>query len=117
MKPCRLRNRKSCRSKGMDPLPSISGEAPPPIHVSIIMDGNGRWAKARGLPRTTGHREGAEAVRRTVRAAAERGIAYLTLFSFSSENWKRPEDEVGEPMGQIGKASWRAREWQYGYIP
>ena len=66
-----------------------------PRHVAIIMDGNGRWAKARGLPRTEGHRRGMETVRAVVRRARERGIAYLTLFSFSSENWRRPAEEVG----------------------
>ena len=74
---------------------------PPPRHVAIIMDGNGRWAKARGLPRIAGHRRGAEAVRRTVQAAAEFGIAYLTLFGFSSENWKRPVGEVDDLMGLL----------------
>ena len=74
---------------------------PPPAHVAIIMDGNGRWAKARGLPRIAGHRRGAEAVRRTVKAAAAHGIAYLTLFGFSSENWKRPVDEVDDLMGLL----------------
>ncbi|WP_061936249.1 isoprenyl transferase [Aureimonas sp. AU22] len=67
-----------------------------PRHVAIIMDGNGRWAKARGLPRTMGHRRGVEAVRQAVRTARELGIEYLTLFAFSSENWKRPQEEVGE---------------------
>jgi undecaprenyl diphosphate synthase len=71
---------------------------PPPAHVAIIMDGNGRWAKARGLPRVAGHRRGGEAVRRAVVAAAELGIPYLTLFGFSSENWKRPADEVDDLM-------------------
>src|SRR5437868_4825949 len=65
-----------------------------PRHVAIIMDGNGRWARAHGLPRTAGHRQGVEAVRRTVRAATEFGIEYLTIFSFSSENWSRPATEV-----------------------
>jgi undecaprenyl diphosphate synthase len=74
---------------------------PPPAHVAIIMDGNGRWAKARGLPRIAGHRRGAEAVRRTVAAAGEFGIAYLTLFGFSSENWKRPVGEVDDLMGLL----------------
>ncbi len=67
-----------------------------PEHVAIIMDGNGRWAKARGLPRTLGHRRGVEAVREAVRTARELGIRYLTLFAFSSENWRRPAEEVGE---------------------
>jgi undecaprenyl diphosphate synthase len=65
-----------------------------PRHVAIIMDGNGRWAKSRFLPRVAGHRRGVEAVRSTVRACAERGVEYLTLFAFSSENWRRPEEEV-----------------------
>jgi undecaprenyl diphosphate synthase len=74
---------------------------PPPTHVAIIMDGNGRWAKARSMPRIAGHRRGAEAVRRTVSAAAELGVTYLTLFGFSSENWKRPADEVDDLMGLL----------------
>jgi undecaprenyl diphosphate synthase len=65
-----------------------------PRHVAIIMDGNGRWATQRGLPRSAGHRQGVEALRRTVRAAAELGIDVLTLYSFSSENWSRPQSEV-----------------------
>lgn len=65
-----------------------------PSHVAIIMDGNGRWATARGLPRVAGHREGAKAVRRTVEAAVANGVRYLTLFAFSSENWQRPPGEV-----------------------
>ncbi len=65
-----------------------------PRHVAIIMDGNGRWAKQRFLPRIAGHRKGADSVRAAVRACAERGIGYLTLFAFSSENWRRPADEV-----------------------
>lgn len=65
-----------------------------PQHVAIIMDGNGRWARARGLPRTLGHREGVEALRRTVEAAGKMGIKYLTVFGFSTENWTRPAEEV-----------------------
>src|SRR5438552_7605846 len=72
-----------------------------PRHIAIIMDGNGRWAQSHGLPRIAGHRRGAEAVRRTVTAAAELGIAYLTLFGFSSENWKRPLAEVDDLMGLL----------------
>jgi undecaprenyl diphosphate synthase len=72
-----------------------------PRHVAIIMDGNGRWAKARGLPRAAGHREGAEALRRIVRASAEFGVDYLTVFGFSSENWKRPAQEVTDLMGLL----------------
>lgn len=67
---------------------------PVPRHVAIIMDGNGRWAKARGRPRAFGHRAGVEAVRRVVRAAADAGVDTLTLFSFSTENWRRPVEEV-----------------------
>src|SRR6476619_1322795 len=65
-----------------------------PLHVAIIMDGNGRWASARGLPRSEGHRRGVAAVRQTVKAAIELGIHHLTLFSFSSENWSRPAEEI-----------------------
>ena len=75
--------------------------SPPPVHVAIIMDGNGRWAKQRSLPRIAGHRRGAESVRRAVTAAGEFGIAYLTLFGFSSENWKRPVGEVDDLMGLL----------------
>jgi undecaprenyl diphosphate synthase len=83
-------------------MDSSKAEAkPPPRHVAIIMDGNGRWAQARGLPRVAGHRRGAEAVRRTVMAAAELGIEYLTLFGFSSENWKRPAAEIDDLMGLL----------------
>lgn len=71
----------------------------PPRHVAVIMDGNGRWAKERGLPRAIGHRQGVEAVRRAVRAAIDIGVTYLTIFSFSTENWKRPADEVDDLMG------------------
>ena len=73
--------------------------APIPRHVAIIMDGNGRWAEERGLPRSAGHSVGVEAVRRTVRAAIELGLQYLTIFSFSSENWSRPAGEIAELMG------------------
>lgn len=69
-----------------------------PKHVAVIMDGNGRWARKRGLPRSMGHRQGAEAARRIVKIARDLGIEYLTLFGFSSENWNRPEDEVKELM-------------------
>src|SRR6201985_799175 len=72
-----------------------------PQHVAIIMDGNGRWAAARGLPRVEGHRRGVEALRRTVRAAGELGVQYLTIFSFSTENWSRPAAEVSELMGLL----------------
>jgi undecaprenyl diphosphate synthase len=72
-----------------------------PRHVAIIMDGNGRWAAARGLPRGEGHRRGVEAVRRTVRAAGEIGIDILTLFAFSSENWARPQSEIRDLLGLL----------------
>jgi len=72
-----------------------------PEHVAVIMDGNGRWAKQRGLPRIEGHRRGVRAVRETLTAAMESGVRYLTLFGFSSENWRRPEDEVTELMGLL----------------
>jgi undecaprenyl diphosphate synthase len=72
-----------------------------PAHVAIIMDGNGRWAKARGLPRYEGHRRGLEAVRGAVRSAIEHNIRYLTIYSFSSENWRRPPDEVAMLMGLL----------------
>src|SRR5579862_6757330 len=72
-----------------------------PLHVGIIMDGNGRWAKARGLPRFEGHRRGVEAVRRAVRSAVELGLRYLTIYSFSSENWSRPPEEISDLMGLL----------------
>jgi undecaprenyl diphosphate synthase len=72
-----------------------------PRHVAIIMDGNGRWAAARGLPRVEGHRRGVEALRRTVHAAGEIGVCFLTIFSFSAENWSRPAAEIGELMGLL----------------
>jgi len=70
-------------------------------HVAIIMDGNGRWAAERGLPRVEGHRQGVESVRRTVEAAMEQGITHLTLFSFSSENWSRPKQEINDLFGLL----------------
>jgi undecaprenyl diphosphate synthase len=75
-----------------------------PRHVAIIMDGNGRWARKRRLPRIAGHRKGADAVRSAVRACAERGIEYLTLFAFSSENWRRPAEEVALLMKLFRRA-------------
>ncbi|MGE5478606.1 MAG: isoprenyl transferase [Bacteroidales bacterium] len=81
--------------------PSHADMPAPPAHVAIIMDGNGRWAKARGLPHTAGHKRGAEAVRRTVECAREMGVSYLTLYAFSSENWKRPQGEVTDLMGLL----------------
>src|SRR3954466_15553457 len=82
--------------------PDVAGTVPDvPPDVAIIMDGNGRWAAARGLPRVEGHRRGVEALRRTIRAAGEIGISYVTIFSFSAENWSRPPSEVGELMGLL----------------
>ena len=72
-----------------------------PRHVAIIMDGNGRWAAGRGLPRVEGHRRGVEALRKTVRAANELGISILTIFSFSSENWSRPPSEIRDLLGLL----------------
>src|SRR5690606_20015014 len=72
-----------------------------PEHVAIIMDGNGRWAKARGLPRVAGHRAGVEALRKTVRAASDAGVEWLTVYAFSSENWSRPKTEVSDLMGLL----------------
>lgn len=77
------------------------GAGSAPFHVAIIMDGNGRWAQSRGLPRVAGHQRGVEAVRSVVRAAADLGITHLTLFGFSSENWRRPEQEVSALMGLL----------------
>lgn len=75
-----------------------------PQHVAIIMDGNGRWAKQRGLPRTDGHIQGQEALKRTIRAARQLGIKYLTVYAFSTENWSRPTEEVNALMGLLVSA-------------
>lgn len=80
---------------------AASADAAAPRHVAIIMDGNGRWAKARDLPRTAGHREGVEAARRAVEAARDLGLQILTLYSFSTENWRRPAGEVRDLMGLL----------------
>jgi undecaprenyl diphosphate synthase len=82
-------------------LPATADPAPGPHHVAIIMDGNGRWAKARGLPRGAGHRRGADAVRRGVGGAGELGIPELTLFAITTENRPLPADEVNDPMGRL----------------
>ncbi|MDP9085721.1 MAG: isoprenyl transferase [Pseudomonadota bacterium] len=84
------------RSEGASDAAPGAGEARSPRHVAIIMDGNGRWAAKRGLPRVAGHRAGAEAVRKTVRAAAQAGVEVLTLYAFSSENWRRSAEEVSD---------------------
>jgi undecaprenyl diphosphate synthase len=78
--------------------PGEGAERQPPLHVAVVMDGNGRWAKKRGLPRTLGHRAGVEALKRTVSAAPELNIRWLTVFGFSTENWSRPAAEVAELM-------------------
>ena len=86
----------------MTSLPSHADDgSSAPIHLAIIMDGNGRWAKSRGLPRIEGHRRGADAVRTAVSCAIKYGVRYLTLYSFSSENWKRPVQEVDDLMGLL----------------
>ena len=73
------------------------------LHVAVIMDGNGRWAMRRRLPRTAGHYNGVETVRKIIKAATKSGVSHLTLFGFSSENWKRPRSEVDYLMGLLGK--------------
>ena len=85
----------------MELVPSLSDTLTLPTHVGIIMDGNGRWAQSRGLPRIAGHRKGAESVRIAVSTAVELGIQYLTLYGFSMENWKRPMAEVTALMGLL----------------
>ena len=91
------------RTNPVQPLQPADERPDPgtPLHVAIIMDGNGRWAKARGLPRTAGHKRGADAVKRVVKGAGALGVRYLTLFGFSSENWQRPETEVRDLMGLL----------------
>jgi undecaprenyl diphosphate synthase len=80
-----------------------ANETNAPQHVAIIMDGNGRWAKSHGLSRSAGHQKGVETLRHVVRTAGEAGVQYLTLFAFSSENWSRPQEEVGFLMGLLKK--------------
>ncbi|MGD9811360.1 MAG: polyprenyl diphosphate synthase [Sphingobium sp.] len=88
-------------SKAAPPRSASSGGTHGARHVAIIMDGNGRWAKKRFLPRAAGHKAGVEAVRKTVRAAREMGLECLTLYAFSSENWKRPEQEIADLTGLL----------------
>jgi undecaprenyl diphosphate synthase len=88
-------------TEGAEELAKAGGDGAP-RHVAIIMDGNGRWADQRGLPRVAGHRAGAEAVRKTLRAAVECGVETLTLYAFSSENWRRPEGEISDLKGLLG---------------
>jgi undecaprenyl diphosphate synthase len=83
------------------PLTATGGGFDMPRHVAVIMDGNGRWAAARGLPRVEGHRRGVEALRKTVRAASDLGISVLTIFSFSSENWARPQSEIRDLLSLL----------------
>jgi undecaprenyl diphosphate synthase len=85
-------------------LLSLVRSRPVPVHIAVIMDGNGRWATGRGLPRIAGHREGVKTARAVVRAAGEIGLRYLTLYAFSSENWSRPEDEVSMLMRLLEEA-------------
>ena len=85
----------------MSAEPVATAPAKGPRHVALIMDGNGRWAQRRGLPRAVGHREGVQALRRTIKAAPELGVRCLTVFGFSTENWSRPEDEVSDLMGLV----------------
>ena len=89
-------SRPMSQPKGKTPAGDAAG-----LHVAIIMDGNGRWAKARGLPRTLGHRSGVNALKRTVEAAPELGVDRLTVFGFSTENWRRPAREVSELMSLL----------------
>src|SRR6185437_4919637 len=97
----RLSDAARSRNNAGEVLPGGDGGFEAPRHVAMIMDGNGRWAAARGLPRVEGHRRGVEALRRTVRAAGDLGIAVLTIFSFSSENWARPPAEIRDLMGLL----------------
>src|SRR3954454_9107 len=88
-------------SPDAQPEPAAPDGGAVPRHVAIIMDGNGRWARARGLPRAAGHRAGAQAVRRTIEAAIANGVTWLTLYAFSSENWRRPPEEVLDLTGLL----------------
>jgi undecaprenyl diphosphate synthase len=83
------------------PTAGLPGTSEGPKHVALIMDGNGRWAQARGLPRAMGHREGVQALKRTVQAAPSFGVECLTVFGFSTENWRRPAEEVSDLMGLV----------------
>jgi undecaprenyl diphosphate synthase len=94
-----FRQRQPEKSKAITPTELT--QYPMPRHVAIIMDGNGRWAKKRGLPRAAGHRSGAEALRGVVKACGDLGIPYLTVYAFSTENWKRPQEEIDALMGLL----------------
>src|SRR5437660_9412696 len=93
----------TCKMSSATPHLSPDAKASLPQHVAIIMDGNGRWAKQRHLPRVEGHRHGVESVRAVVRAAGEAGVKYLTLYAFSVENWNRPKDEVDTLMKYLAR--------------
>src|SRR5471032_2695296 len=86
---------------GGQPRAATGDDKPTALHVAIIMDGNGRWAKSRSQIRTMGHRAGVNALKRTITAAVDLGITHLTVFAFSTENWRRPETEVSELMGLL----------------
>ena len=88
-----------------------------PAHVAVIMDGNGRWAKKRALNRLKGHKAGIEAVRETIRCASDVGVRYLTIYSFSSENWKRPQDEVTGLMNLFATTMLARSERDFGLDP
>ena len=90
------------KKKDASPAPSLE-DIVLPVHVGIIMDGNGRWAKKRGLPRKLGHREGAQVFRTITRYCSKIGIKYLTVYAFSTENWKRPEDEIVRAVKNISE--------------
>ena len=97
-----MAGKKSQSDKALQEELKKSGDIP--THIAIIMDGNGRWAKKRGLPRVAGHRRGVETVREIVETCAEIGVKYLTLYTFSTENWKRPKDEVSTLMRLLLKS-------------
>jgi undecaprenyl diphosphate synthase len=99
-----LRSKSSSTS---DLKQAIISKGKMPVHVAIIMDGNGRWAQKRGLPRTAGHRAGVKTVKRIVRVAGDIGLKYLTLFTFSTENWNRPKSEVSALMKLLGDTTRR----------
>src|SRR4051812_12935540 len=86
------------RNSAVSNPPSTAANNPLPKHIAVIMDGNGRWAKARNLPRTAGHKKGADALRRAMDSCRDAGVHYLTIYAFSAENWKRPSDEVNDLM-------------------
>ena len=93
------------------------GQKPLPAHVAVIMDGNGRWAKTRGLDRSMGHVEGVNAVRRITEIASDLGVKYLTLYTFSTENWNRPQEEVDALMHLISIAIERQRRQKARLTP